>query len=38
MENKPASLLFVPVEEALSGIPPSSSDRQMASNSKASSL
>ena len=32
-ENKPASLLVVPLGEALSGIPPSWCGRQMAGNS-----
>ena len=33
MENKPASLLVVPLERALSGIPPSWCGRQVAKNS-----
>ena len=37
MENKPASLLVVPLGKALNGIPPSWCGRQMAGNSLASS-
>ena len=33
VENKPASLLLVPLEKALSGIPPFWCGRQMAGNS-----
>ena len=35
MENKPASLLDVPLGKSLNGIPPSWCGRQVAGNSKA---
>ena len=37
MENKPASLVVVPLGKALNGIPPSQCGRKMAGNSSASS-